>query len=162
MAAVADDGELDTGGPAVVEERVDRGPDRPPGVEDVVDEDAGAALEREVDPRRADERLRVQRRVAAADLDVVSVEGDVDGAEREVGAGELLDQPPQALGQEDAARVDPDQRDLVEAARCASMISWAMRWRVRWSASASRSTRSPAGALAAMLIRLLSGLAGPG
>ena len=72
------------------------------------------ALEREVEPRRADERLRVQRRLAAAHLDVVAVEGDVDGAERDLGAGELLDQPPQPLGEGDAARVDADERDLVE------------------------------------------------
>src|SRR5581483_6058520 len=74
VAAVADDCELDAGGPAVVEERLDRRADRPAGVEDVVDEHARLALEREVDPRRADERLRVKRRLPAAHLHVVAVE----------------------------------------------------------------------------------------
>src|SRR5438034_11807142 len=50
VAAVGDDGKLDAGRTAVVEERLDRSPDRPAGVEDVVDEDARDALEREVEP----------------------------------------------------------------------------------------------------------------
>ena len=49
MAAVGDDCELDAVGAAVVEERLDRGSDRAAGVEDVVDEDARAPLEREVE-----------------------------------------------------------------------------------------------------------------
>src|SRR5919206_391088 len=108
------DSPLSTGGPAVVEERVDRRADRPPRVEDVVDEDDGAALEREVELRGADDRLRVERRLAAAHLDVVAVEGDVDRAERGRDAGALLDQPPQALRERHAAGVDADERDLVE------------------------------------------------
>src|SRR4051794_40966512 len=103
VAAIDEDGELDARGPAVVEQRLDGGADRAPGVEDVVDEDAGAALEREVERGRADERLRVERRLAAAHLDVVSVEGDVDRAERGALAGELLDQAPEALRERDAA-----------------------------------------------------------
>ena len=42
VAAVAEDGELDPPRAAVVEERVDRGPHRAAGEEDVVDEDDGA------------------------------------------------------------------------------------------------------------------------
>ena len=87
VAAVDEAGELDARGPAVVEERLDRGADRAAGVEDVVDEDAGLALEREVELRGADDRLRVERRLApAADVDVVAVEGDVEGAEGKLGA----------------------------------------------------------------------------
>ena len=58
VAAVGEHGELDAVGPPVLEERVDRGADRAAGVEDVVDEDHGAALELEVEPRVAHERLR--------------------------------------------------------------------------------------------------------
>src|SRR6059058_1256951 len=47
VAAVDEDGELDPVGPAVVEERLDRGADRPAGVEDVIDEHDGLPLERE-------------------------------------------------------------------------------------------------------------------
>src|SRR5256885_5949844 len=78
VAAVGEDGELHALGPAVVEERLDRRADRAAGVEDVVHEDAGHALEREVERRRADERLGVTGRLAAADVDVVAVEGDVE------------------------------------------------------------------------------------
>src|SRR5205807_4927599 len=49
VAAVGEHGELHALGTAVAEERLDRSPDRPAGVEDVVDEDAGHALEREVE-----------------------------------------------------------------------------------------------------------------
>ena len=59
VAAVDEDRELHACGPAVVEQRVDRGADRAAGVEHVVDEDAGLALEREVEPGRPDDRLRV-------------------------------------------------------------------------------------------------------
>src|SRR5207248_6237519 len=114
VAAVDEHGELYAGGPAVVEERVDRGADRAPRVEDVVDEDDRAPLEREVELRRADDRLRVERRLAAAHLDVVAVEGDVDGAERGRDAGTLLDEPPQSLRERHAAGVDADERDVVE------------------------------------------------
>ena len=163
MAAVADHGELDAGGAAVVEQRLDRGADRPAGVEDVVDEDAGPAFEREVEPRRADERLRMQRRLAAAHLDVVAVEGDVDGAERDLGAGELLDQPPQPLGEEDAARVDADERDLVElrSLRLDDLVGDA----VKGALERLCVERAPAlrrARLQACSIRLLSGLSGPG
>ena len=56
----------------------------------------------------------MQRRLAAAHLDVVAVEGDVDGAEAELDAGELRDQAPQALRERHAARVDADEGDAVE------------------------------------------------
>src|SRR5919198_5017572 len=52
VAAVDEDGELDAVRPAVVEQRLDRGADRPPRVEDVVDEHDGLPLEREVERRR--------------------------------------------------------------------------------------------------------------
>ena len=62
----------------------------------------------------ADERLRVQRRLAAADVDVVAVEGDVERPEVDLDAAELLDQPAEAVRERDAARVDADERDRVE------------------------------------------------
>ena len=80
VAAVGEHGELHARRAAVVEEGVDRGADRAAGVEDVVDEHDRHALERELELRVADERLRVQRRLAAADVQVVAVEGDVDAS----------------------------------------------------------------------------------
>jgi hypothetical protein len=44
-------------------------------------------------------------------VDVVAVEGDVQLAEGDLGAGELGDAAAQPLGERDAARVDPDERD---------------------------------------------------
>ena len=76
--------------------------------------------------RLADERLRVQRRLAAAHVDVVAVEGDVERPEVDLDAAELLDQPAEAVRERDAARVDADERDRSRSA-FASMISWAMR-----------------------------------
>ena len=114
MAAVDEHCELDARGPAVVEERLDRGADRAAGVEDVVDEHDRAAVEREVELRRADERLRGERRLAAADGDVVAVEGDVDGAERGLDSGALGDQAREPPRKRDAAGLDPDEREVVE------------------------------------------------
>ena len=148
VAAVDEHGELDARGPAVVEERLDRGADRAAGVEDVVDEDARPALEREVELRRADERLRVERSLAAADVDVVAVEGDVERAERRPrcrrarrsGGGAAARAGRRACG---CRRARPASRSGLR-----SMISCAMRESVRSSASASSRTFSadtPAG-----------------
>src|SRR3954447_9860700 len=54
VAAVDKHRKLDALGPAVLEERLDRGADRAAGVEDVVDEHDGPAVEREVERSRAD------------------------------------------------------------------------------------------------------------
>src|SRR5436305_4426634 len=84
VAAVGQHGELHARGAAVVEERLDRGADRAPGVEDVVDQHAGHPVERKVELGVADERLRVLRRLATADMDVVAVKGDVARAQRDL------------------------------------------------------------------------------
>jgi hypothetical protein len=47
-------------------------------------------------------------------VDVVAVEGDVELAEGDLRAAQLLDPPAQALRERDAARVDPDEGDLRE------------------------------------------------
>ncbi len=118
MAAVDEHGELDARGPAVVEERLDRGADRAAGVEDVVHQHDRPAVEREVELRRADERLRCERRLPAADRDVVAVEGDVDGAERGLDSGALGDQAREPPRERDAAGLDPDERDARRAPDC--------------------------------------------
>src|SRR5919206_1533162 len=55
VPAVDEHRELDAGRPAVVEERLDRGPNRPARVEDVVDEHDRLPFEREVERRRPDD-----------------------------------------------------------------------------------------------------------
>ena len=114
MAAVGEARKLDAGGASVVEERLDRRPNRSAGVEDVVDEHARPPLERKVELRRADERLRVLRRLAAAHLDIVPVEGDVHRSELELLAREVGDQPAEPVCERNAARVNTDEGDLVE------------------------------------------------
>jgi hypothetical protein len=56
----------------------------------------------------------VQGTVAAADDDVVPMEGDVDAPELDLDTAEIRDQPPEALGQRHAAGLDPDERDQRE------------------------------------------------
>ena len=54
-------------------------------------------------------------RLAAADVDVVAVEGDVELPERDLRAGELFDALAQPLRQRDTARVDADECNAPEA-----------------------------------------------
>src|SRR5262249_9744811 len=114
VAAIGEDGELDAGRTAVFEQRVDRSADGAAGGEDVVDEDHGAALEVGGALRVADDRLPAARCLPVADVDVVSVEGDVELAELELDARAFLDQAAQALRKRHAARVDPDERNGAE------------------------------------------------
>src|SRR5688572_31723923 len=109
MAAVAEDGELHPGGPAVVEERLDRRPHGAAGVEDVVDEDDGPPREVEVEVGGVDDGLAGG--LAAAD--VVAVEGDVDVPERDLRPAQLADQRVQATGQDRAPGVDADERQAL-------------------------------------------------
>ena len=60
----------------------------------------------------------MSRRGATPDLDVVTVERDVDRAEVGRRAGSLLDQPSQAVCKRDAARLDADERDAGEIGIC--------------------------------------------
>jgi hypothetical protein len=48
-------------------------------------------------------------------VDVVPVKGDVEGAQGDVPARELLDLAPEALGEGHASRVDPDEGRALEA-----------------------------------------------
>src|SRR5437764_10709188 len=114
VAAVGEDSQLDARGTAVVEQRFDGGADGAARVEDVVDEHAGHSVEPEVELRVADDPLRVLRRLAAADVNVVAVERDVELADRDLATGEVGDPPAQALGERNAARVDADESDLVQ------------------------------------------------
>src|SRR5262245_66313443 len=54
----------------------------------------------------------MHRRLAVADVEVVAIERDVERPERDLGVAVLGDQAAEALGQRDAAGVDPDECDL--------------------------------------------------
>src|SRR6266540_3926565 len=87
---------------------------RPTGRENVGDERARHALQREVDPRRADDRLGVARGLDVSHDHVVAVKGDVDCPERDFDPAEVGDVAAEALGEGDAARVDADERGALE------------------------------------------------
>ena len=65
VAAVDEDDQLDRARTAEVDQRVERGADRPPRVEHVVDEQDLAIVDRERDLGAADDRLRPDRRGAS-------------------------------------------------------------------------------------------------
>jgi hypothetical protein len=114
VAAIGEDGELHAVGAAVAEERLDRRADRAAGVEDVVDEDACHSLEREVERRRAYERLGVAGWLASTDVDVVAVKRDVELAEGDLVPAQVGDPAAQPLGERHAAGVNPNERDARE------------------------------------------------
>jgi hypothetical protein len=116
VAAVDEAGKLHARRPAVLEEGLDGGADGAPRREDVVDEDARHPLEREVELRRAHDRLRVSRRLAVPHDDVVAMERDVDRAERDFGAAEIGNVTPNALCERNAPGVDADKSRALEVA----------------------------------------------
>ena len=108
MATVDEHGETDRAWPAVVDERVHRGADRPAREEDVVHQNDHAIVDRE-----RDLRLAHDRRVADA-RQVVAVEGDVDGAERDRDAFMRADRIADARRECVAARADTDDGESGE------------------------------------------------
>jgi hypothetical protein len=56
----------------------------------------------------------MERRAAVAHVDVVAVERDVQRAEGDLAAGELLDQAADPLRDGNASRVDPDEGGALE------------------------------------------------
>ena len=93
MAAVDEHRELHPRRPPELQQRVDRGADRTSRVQDVVDENDGEAFDRERDARRAHDRLTTRRTAAVPDVDVVTVERDVEHAHGQPDAAPLLDEP---------------------------------------------------------------------
>jgi hypothetical protein len=55
-----------------------------------------------------------ERRLATANRDVVAIEGDVDGAERGLDSGALVDQAREPPREWDPAGLDPDECQVVE------------------------------------------------
>ena len=109
MAAVDEDREPDPSRAAQVRERVHRGADRPAGEQDVVDEDHRPAGDVEGDPRLVDlGRFR-------GEPDVVAVEGDVEGSDRDLDALDRGDLPREAEGEVVPSVGDPDEDEAVRA-----------------------------------------------
>ena len=110
VAAVDQHGELHGPGPAHLGQRVERGPDRAAGVEHVVDQHHGLAVDaagRDVGRHQGPGRLEAQ--VVAVHRHVERPDRDRDALDRGHPLGD-------ALGERDAARRDPEQHQVVGAA----------------------------------------------
>ena len=109
MAAVDEDGELDSLRTAHVDEGVKRGTNRTTRVEDVIDEDDMLARDVDGELGLVDDGLIGERG------EIIAVERDVEDADRRFLALDSLDFFRDALGDGDAARADADEDDVVHA-----------------------------------------------
>src|SRR5450756_2291648 len=105
VAAIHEDRQADRARPPEVHQGVHRGADRPPGVEDVVDEHDRAAVEVHRELRALDHRLLGDQR------EVVTVERDVQGADGEGDALVLFHGDGDPVGQGNATALDPDEHE---------------------------------------------------
>ena len=99
---------------AELHERVDRGADRATGVEDVVDEHDRHPLDRERDARGPNNRLAIRRPSSVAHVHVIPMKRDVESTDGELHPASLLDQAPKPGCERHSARLDPDERDVLE------------------------------------------------
>ena len=113
VTAIDEHGELNAGGPTELEKRVDRRPDRPARVQDVVDEHHGHSLDRERDARGADDRLATRCACTFSHVDVVAVERDVERADGNRLSASLLDEATKARRERRPSGLDADERDGV-------------------------------------------------
>ena len=135
MAAIDERDELNRARAAEVDERVERGANRPPRVQHVIHEQNQPAVDRERNLRPADDRLRSD----GVPHEVVAVERDVQRAGRHVDAGELAScAASRAASGTPRARMPTSARS--SAPRLRSRISCAMRVRLRDTRSASITT----------------------
>ena len=112
MAAVDEHHQLDRLRPAELDQRVERGANRPPGVEHVVDQQDPLVVDGERNLGAADDRLGADR----VPHQVVAVERDVEGAGGHLVLVDALRMAGEPPGERHAARADADQRQLLQAA----------------------------------------------
>jgi hypothetical protein len=140
----------------MLEERLDRRPDRPARVEDVVDEDDRHPAQLEVEGGRVHDRL------LHAGGGVVAVEGDVDRAELHLLPAPLLDQRREPLRKRDAARVDADEREPAEVVVALDDLVRDPRQRAREALGVQQCLDRGAVGDVRAHSHFLSGLSGPG
>src|SRR5205814_205394 len=102
MAAVDQDEKLNSGSPALVEERVERGADGAAGVEHVVHQDDVFAFDGKRDVGGVDDGL------VGDGGEVVAVEVDIQNAHGDLALLEALDFLGEALGERDASAANAD------------------------------------------------------
>ena len=105
MAAVDQDRQLHRSGPAEVAQGVEGRPDGAPGIEHVVDEDDDGVVDATARHHGALERAM------RFGPQIITVEGDVEVADRDVGAGELVDLGTQTGRETRSAGGDSDEDD---------------------------------------------------
>ena len=149
MSAVDEHGELHPLRPPIVEQRLDRRPHGPAREQHVVNDHDRQAGDVEVDVGG------VQNRGVGPARQIVAVEADVEIAEGNLCAEQVLEHPVQATGENRAAPVDADECREPERSELRSMISCAMRVSARSISSSWRTTFS------AIVRRFLPGLSGP-
>ena len=108
VPSVHEDRELDGARPSELVQGLERRSYRPPGEQDVVDEDHDPAGDVHRDLGRAEGLHPPQP-------DVVAVEGDVDRPDRDRLALETLDRLRQPAGDGDTTRVEPDEDEVAGA-----------------------------------------------
>src|SRR5512145_1440658 len=108
VPAIDQDRELDHARTPQIDERVEGRAHRPPREEHVVDEDDRLVLDRERDVGAADHG-------GAPHVEVVPVEGDIEGAHGDGGAVDAADLGGEALGEGDAAGAQADEREIRRA-----------------------------------------------
>ena len=108
MPAVDQDRQPDRARATQVDHPVERRADRPPRVEDVVAQQHRASVQVEVDLGLLEQGLRRDRR------EIVPIEGDVEGADRERVGDEVGEAGRQTRRQRHSPRPDADQRQARE------------------------------------------------
>ena len=109
MAAVDQHGQLDDRGPAVVPQRVQRGADGAPGVQDVVDQDHDGIID------TADRDAGLLQRARRVQPQIVPVQGDVQRSDGRRPTGEGGQPVAEPAGQVNAPGRDAQQHDRVVA-----------------------------------------------
>lgn len=109
MPTVDEHQKLHPGGPSVIEQRVERGPNRAAGVEDVVHEDDVLPGDGEIDFSSVDYRL------LGDSGKVVAIKVDVEDADRNGPALERLDLGGKTLRKRYATAADTDKGKLLKA-----------------------------------------------
>ena len=112
MTAVDQRDELNRLGPAEIGQRIERGARRPAGIEHVVDEHDGAAVDRERNFGLAHQRRDADGRAHQ----VVAIERDVERADRDLFAGDLAQVGGDALRDRHTAAAHADEREIGKTA----------------------------------------------
>ena len=112
MAAIDEDHQLDGARAAELDQRIERGANRPSGVEHIVDEQNAFLVDRKRNLGSPNHWLGTDRMTH----EIVAIQRDVERAGGNLALADLADALRQPLGERDAARADADERQFFDAA----------------------------------------------